>query len=376
MSPSAPRSSRRPVASPRAVRFLPDHRPGRLGRLRPAGCRLGLALLLLTVLVPVQAAVPVTTRALGELLSAQEYDAPARVIPENAPALSAELTARIALVAARVGDRVAAGDLLVGLDCRTHVARLAAARATLEDTAARITLASSQLARAQDLKTTSAVSTEVVDQRRTELDSLRAQRVAQQQAIMQAELDVERCEIRAPFVAVVTERHAQLGELASPGTVLLRLVALEHPELSADVREDHAASLEQAAAPRFRYQGRDYPVRLRTVLPVVQERQLTREARLDFAASAAPIGAAGRLIWRAGGQRLPAGYLVRRGATLGVFVLAEDGATARFVPLPEALEGRPAVVDLPPATRLIVDGRERLVDGDAVMDATAGPPDA
>ena len=61
---------------------------------------------------------------------------------------------------------------------------------------------------------------------------------------------------------------------------------------------------------------------------------------------------------------LPADYLVRRDGKLGVFIL--DGETARFHPLPQAEDGRPARIELDPDTRLIGDGRQRLRDGDAV----------
>ncbi len=316
------------------------------------------------------AAVPITTQPLGDLLSALVQDAPATVVPANAPDLAAEITARIERVRVRVGDRVAPGDVLVELDCRPYASRLAAARATLQELETRAAFAADQLARARDLKSTRSISEEIVDQRRSERDSLLAQQQAQRQAIVQAELDVERCVIRAPFVAVVTGRQADVGGLAVPGAVLLRLVALEDPEISAALRESEVDGLARAAEIALRYDGRSYPARVRSILPVVQERQLTREVRLAFAAATAPIGAAGRLVWHDGRNRLPAEYLVRRDQQLGIFVV-EDGS-ARFVALPEAVEGRPVVVDLPPQTALVIDGRQRLVDGDAVIERGAG----
>ena len=61
----------------------------------------------------------------------------------------------------------------------------------------------------------------------------------------------------------------------------------------------------------------------------------------------------------------------RRNGRLGIFLF--DDGKARFVPLDAALEGQPAVVDLPAETLLIDQGRESLNEGDAVVDAGNGP---
>jgi RND family efflux transporter MFP subunit len=317
------------------------------------------------------AAVPITTLSLGDVLAEIERDAPANVVAANAPELAAEIAARVVRVAVRVGDRVIAGDPLVELDCRAYASQLAAARAALHELEARATFAANQLRRALDLGSTRSISEELVDQRRSERDSLLAQQQAQRERVVQAELDVERCVVRAPSTAVVTERHADVGDLAAPGTVLLALVALDDPEVSAALREDAVDSLAGAGSIHFRYDGRDYPVRVRTVLPVVRERLLTREVRLSLPGTSPPIGAAGRLVWQPEGRRLPADYLVRRDGQLGVFVV-RDGR-ARFVALPDASEGRPAAVALPPVTRIVVEGRQRLVDGEAVVERPPAP---
>ena len=87
-------------------------------------------------------------------------------------------------------------------------------------------------------------------------------------------------------------------------------------------------------------------------------------ARLKFPDDPAPIGLTGELVWSEATGLLPVAQIVQRGSTLGVFIANSD--TARFVPIPGAQEGRPATVDLPPDTLIVVRGQARLQDGDAL----------
>jgi hypothetical protein len=85
------------------------------------------------------------------------------------------------------------------------------------------------------------------------------------------------------------------------------------------------------------------------------------DARLRFTGAAAAPGASGRIAWRDGDAHVAPELVVRRAGRLGVFV--DDAGTARFHALPEAQEGRPARVDLPPNARLVVQGQLALKDG-------------
>ncbi|HOT83855.1 MAG TPA: hypothetical protein PLQ12_11205, partial [Candidatus Defluviicoccus seviourii] len=60
------------------------------------------------------------------------------------------------------------------------------------------------------------------------------------------------------------------------------------------------------------------------------------------------------LVWRDSRPHLPAELLVRRAGHYGVFVLA--AGKVHFEPVDGAQEGRPAAVDLPPATQIVVPG--------------------
>lgn len=308
--------------------------------------------------------IPVSAQALSELLSPQQYSAPASVKPLNRPQLAAEVTGRIKAIPVQVGDVVKPDDVLVELDCRMHEARLQSARAALQQARTQRGFAQAQLKRAQNLKRKGGISSEVLDQRETELNNARADVQAKTSQRELAALDMQHCRIQAPFGALVSQRLASVGSLANPGTPLLELVQLDQTEVSVDLREHEADALRSARQISFRYQEKDYPVNLRTLFPLVDERTRAREARLIFNETSAPVGAAGRLIWQGADHLLPAQYLVRRGSQLGVFVARENKAV--FVVVPKAREGQAAYVDLPSETWLITQGRQRLQDGDEI----------
>jgi RND family efflux transporter MFP subunit len=316
--------------------------------------------------------IPITAKSLSELIIHPERSAPAAVESLNNADLSAEITARVRAIPGRVGDIVEAGDTLVELDCRDYESRLTMQQATLTQLRSQQQLAASQLDRARNLKRERNISDEEVDRRIAELAAIDAQVKAQEESILQAELNVERCTLRAPFRAAVAARLTDVGTLANPGSPLIRLVQLDALEVSARVRPDEATEGAEADRLQFVYLGTRYPLKVRRVLPVVDPATRTVELRLEFTAETAPSGASGRLVWYSSGTYLPAELTVRRGGDLGVFALTEGKAV--FHVLESALEGQPARIDLPPQTPIIVDGRHGLQDGDPVR--IASPDDS
>lgn len=314
--------------------------------------------------LPLWAQAPVRSAPVSELLIYPQRSAPAQVVSLNDSQISAELTARIASIDVRVGDQVQQGALLVALDCRTSLSELAQRKSAIVETETHLVLTDSQLQRALQLRQQRNISDEELDRRKAEHLMLNARRETLAQQQRQAELQVERCSILAPFAGVVRERMAQLGELTTPGRGLIRLQQVDAVEVSAQIAAD--TDLSGVESLFFEYQGRRYPLALRRSLPVVDSRARTRELRLIFSGDASPPGSSGRLVWAEAAGRLPGYLLVRRDDQLGV-MLATDGR-AHFQPLPGAEEGQPVLVALPPESRVVVTGRHGLSEGDSLVE--------
>ncbi len=309
-------------------------------------------------------ALPVGVKPLRDVVVYPQLSAPATNLSLNDSRLSAQVAARILAIPVQVGQVVLSGKALALLDPADYQLQVAQAEAALRGAQAKLDLAEYQLQRAQTLAEKKAIADEQLRQRQAEAAGLKAERDALEAALAKARADLDRTTIRAPFKGVVMERLAKVGELTTPGAAVIRLLDLEHLEVSADVRAGDADSLAQATKPLFVNDDHQFPLRLRVVAPVVEERERSREARLTFADHPALPGAAGRLIWHDATPHVPPELLVRRGDQLGIFVL--NGGRAHFVSLPGAQEGRPAAVSIPADSRIITGGRFKLQDGDTV----------
>ena len=324
----------------------------------------GLILLLAVMAVSAET-ISVTTLPLEQVWQKRKQDAPASVVSLNAPRISAELDAVVVSIPVKVGDIVNRGDVLIELDCQSFEYQLKINNAELQRSNAQLNFARSQLSRAKNLQTTKSISDELLDQRKTELLVAQADQRTWQQRLSLAQIDVSHCQVKSPFKAVITERLISEGAYANKGLALIALTDLDDVEVKVRLRQAEIASLKQASAIWLDSQQQQFPLTLRSVLPVFDEQTATAESRLVFSTEQmAWPGAVGRLEWQAETPFLPASYVVRREGELGVFYV--DGQTARFHLLPDAIEGRPAEISLAASTPVVVEGRQRLQDGDQV----------
>ncbi|MDH3316483.1 MAG: efflux RND transporter periplasmic adaptor subunit [Gammaproteobacteria bacterium] len=297
------------------------------------------------------------TRPLRELAIYPERSAPAQSLPANESKLSAEVSARILALPYDVGQTVSKGDVVARIDKRDFELAVAKAKASMAAVQARIAQAESQLERAKALEKRNFITAEAVIQRETELAVQRAELAVQRASLATAARELEKTTVRAPFDAIVKQRHAGVGELASPGAALVTLIDQSRPEVSAQVQLKDSQSLKDAGRAVFSADV-DYPVKLTRVSPAVNRESRTVEARLAFQDRAAAPGTSGKLVWRETRPHLPAEYVVRRKGELGMFVMS--AGAPEFVVLPGAQEGRPVPLTLPVDTLIVTKGRNTL----------------
>lgn len=267
--------------------------------------------------------------------------AQAQVVSLNESQVAAEITARIRRLPPEPGQVLAKGAVLAELDCQDYQLAVERAQAALGAAEAQARLADQQHRRAGQLAQEKFISREVLDTRATELESARAQVAVNRAAEKTAQRQVEKCVVRAPFPAVVVERLAQEGEMATPGSPLVKLLDRSRIQVKAEVQAADVAGLEAAKSVTFNSPAGTQPLRLLRVSPAQARATRLSEARLAFKSKAAAPGTSGQVQWATPQPHVPADVVVRRNGSLGVYVA--DGGTPRFMPLPEAQEGRPAL---------------------------------
>jgi RND family efflux transporter MFP subunit len=314
--------------------------------------------------IPTAAPPTITVATLGEVLVDLERRAPAEVRPLNDSQLAAEVSAVVRSVHAEVGQRVAAGDLLVALDDADYRLALARSEAELASARARRQEAVAKLERARTLTRDQYVSADELLERETALAVADASISGAEVSLAVAERNLERCRVLAPFAGAVADRQAQVGAFVNPGSPLLRLTQTDRYELDAEIPAAQIESLLSADSMEFHSRGERWPLRLLRASPVIATERRARRARFEFTGESPEVGRSGEVVWRVASGQLPAGLVSRRGGRLGVFLLEEGRAVFRV--LPGAQEGRPATVDLPLRAEVILQGRERLQDGDVV----------
>lgn len=308
-------------------------------------------------------AVAVTVQAFEQLAIHPLREAPASVVARNEARLSAEVAGRVVRWTADTGGKVARGALLVELEATDYRLTRDQARAALDASQARLKLAESQLQRARELVAQGFFSQEALNSRETEVQLLRTELVSNRAQLAAAERSLAKTRITAPFAASVKERLAQTGEFVAAGTPLYVLTQTDAAEVSAQVAPADVPSVNASTRLEFVGGGQVVPLKLLRTSATVTAPARTVEVRL---APAQPVvvGSAGQFRWAEQRPHVPASTVVQRERRLGVFVV--DNGRAKFVPLPEAQEGRAAPAPLAAGAQVVVGGQAALRDGQPV----------
>jgi len=220
------------------------------------------------------------------------------------------------------------------------------------------------------------------------MDQMRADRDEARQALRQAEvaheraaLNLQRTEVAAPFAGRIVSQETQVGEYATPGAGLIRLVDTRRLEVTARAPASLARNISAGDQIRVSSGLETKDAIVRAVVPVGDSLSRMLELRLELEDAGWYIGSAVRVTLPAAEARrvvaAPRDALVLRADRISVFVIGDDN-TARQVDVElGAAEGDyiEVIGDIKAGDEVVVRGGERLRNGQTVtLTAIAGEP--
>jgi membrane fusion protein (multidrug efflux system) len=254
------------------------------------------------------------------------------------------------------GQQVKAGELLAVIDAREVQARYDQAAATRQQAAA-------------DLKRLASLFEQKILSQ-AEYDGAQARARIANAAVAEAETMLSYTKVAAPFAGVITRKHADVGDLATPGKPLLDMEDSRALRLEADVPE---AVIGRLAL------GDKLPVRITAlegdlegviseIAPAADSSSRTFLVKFDLATqTGVRAGQFGRVavpVGETAALRVPASALVLRGQMEIVFVVSEGKAQLRLVKTGKRIGAEVELVSgVNAGENVVVEGAAGLADG-------------
>jgi RND family efflux transporter MFP subunit len=179
------------------------------------------------------------------------------------------------------GALVKEGDPLFTIDQRPYQAALEQAQATVSSAQVRVEFASNDLDRAEQLRKSGNIAEQLLDQRRSNYLTARAELDRAQGALRNARLDLEFTEIKAPFAGRISRKLVSVGNLVNANdTVLTNIVSLDPIHFYFDVDERSYLAYSRQENGGGRTPTGDSVNKV--LLTVTDEQTAKRTGKLDF----------------------------------------------------------------------------------------------
>lgn len=343
---------------------------------------------------PPSPGVPVITEPVVRGPTDVRLDLPGEVQSPGEARLAAEVAGTVVAVPARVGSRVARGEVLVELDrrsfdiaVRTATGRLEQARAQVavrEAALERVKVNSDRLLSVRQKDPTAVSQLEAdeaalaVREAQAALQAALADVEVRQAEVDAAALDLARSRILSPIAGVVSRQDARIGQRIGAGTYLVTVLGAGGLEAVLDLGEAQAGTVAPGAPVKLKLPGRPGLTVDGTVAGVVPAAEgLSRNQRLRVDIPEPPPELLPGLAVRAEvavATLADAVQVPRDAVTRGAVFVVVDGKAKKVEVETRYDLGETLVVtgELRSGDALVVRGNEALADGVAVR--TGGAP--
>ena len=270
--------------------------------------------------------------------------------------IEAKVSGKIERMLVAPGQVVQAGELLAELDAREIQARLDQA------------LALRQQAEGDLKRFTTLLEAKSATQ--VEFDNAQARARVAIAAVTETETMRGYTKVVAPFAGVITRKHADVGDLATPGKPLLDMEDSRARRLEADVAEAVVGKLALGDKLPVRVAAQEAELEgvVCEIAPAADPGSRTFLVKLDLPdATGLRAGQFGRVAMPVGetsALRVPASAVVQRGQMEIVFVVSENKAQLRLVKTGKRIGSEVELISgVEAGEKIVVEGAAMLRDG-------------
>jgi RND family efflux transporter MFP subunit len=283
---------------------------------------------------PAPAAGPALESAAVEMRDVEvTYSAEAVVEAVRQSTVSAQIAGRIVDLRFDVGDHVKKGEVIARIDERAASQAVAATEAQVRQAEAALRNSRAEFERSKQLVSQKFLSQAALDRAEAEYKAAQARVSALLAGAGQAQTERSFATIVAPYSGVVSARHVELGEMATPGKPLMTGFDPGTLRVSATVPQAQIAAIQAGAKARVEVPSiaRWVEATQFTIIPAADPRTHTTQVRLALPADVRGIypgiyARAHFVTGRTAALLVPRAAVVQRSELTAVYVLTESGA--------------------------------------------------
>jgi len=291
------------------------------------------------------------------------YSAEAVVEAVRQSTVSAQIAGRIVELRFDVGDYVKKGEVIVRIDERAATQAVEASEAQVSEARAALANARVQYERSKQLVAQKFLSPAALDQSESEYKAAQARLQALVAGATQAATERSFATIVAPYSGVVSARHVELGEMATPGKALMTGFDPGTLRVSATVPQAQVAAIQAGAKARIELPtvARWIEAASLTIVPAADPRTHTSQVRIGLPAEVRGVypgvyAKAHFVTGRKSALLVPRAAVLRRSELTAVYVVSES-VQLRQVRLGEAADESfvEVLAGLKPGERVALD---------------------
>ena len=306
----------------------------------------------------------------------ETYSVIGRIAALQSGPLAARVNGAIESIPVNVGDRVAKGDVVAILAKQRLQAERQRIAAQVVRYRASVKNAEREMKRMGKLSKSAAFSRARFEDQEGQVVERRAQLAEFSAALRKLDVDIANASIKAPYDAMVIEKHVEVGGYVNVGARVVTLLNDKNVEVEVDVPSFRIAGLKLGTVGKVTVEnGKSYRALVRSIIPNENIRTRTRPVRLiaEFEGDAVKMAANQSVTVElplTSGNRI---LTVHKDAVLKrangniVFVVKGTSATMRNVQLGRGVGNKFQVLKgLKPGEKVVIRGNERLGAGGRV----------